>query len=149
MGQLIVRDDTILGSELIGQRYTSSAYFQSRPSASGYSALPSAASNLGPTSEVLRSDINKRQAVEGANAPSDLLTTSGSGLDPDISPEAARFQIERIVQARALGQSQREELQAMVVSSVQHPLLGFIGKSRTNVLELNLALDAAFGRPPR
>ena len=98
---------------------------------------------------MLRSDINKRQAVEGANAPSDLLTTSGSGLDPDISPEAARFQIERIVQARALGQSQREELQAMVVSSVQHPLLGFIGKSRTNVLELNLALDAAFGRPPR
>jgi K+-transporting ATPase ATPase C chain len=143
----LVRDEagTVIGSTVIGQAFTSHRYFQTRPSAAGdgYDGLASSGSNLGPTAQALvdrvQPDIDKRRAegVTGA-LPADLVTASGSGLDPDLSPEAAFAQVARIARVRGLPES---KVRLLVSSAVDGPLLGFLGENRVNVLALNQALD--------
>ena len=152
-GSLISDGGTVVGSELIGQAMTDPAYFWPRPSATDYGAVPSGASNAGPTSASLAETIAERadqlrQAnglPDDAEVPADLLMASGSGLDPHISPEAARFQIERVAAARGFDATQREALAALVERSVEPSQFGFLGDARVNVLALNRALDALSG----
>ncbi|GJE17900.1 K(+)-transporting ATPase subunit C [Methylobacterium marchantiae] len=156
-GSIVLRDGKPIGSALIGQSFTSARYFQGRPSATSaadpadaaktvpapYNAGNSAGSNLGPTSADLatrvKADLDARQ-VENPElpVPVDLVTASGSGLDPDISPEAALFQVSRVATARALPEAR---LRALVESKIEGRLLGVLGEPRVNVLALNLALD--------
>lgn len=147
-GSLIYHEDKIIGSQLIGQEFSSLKYFWPRPSATSYNTLPSNASNLGPTSEKLKSfvDIRKKYLMDIYNIkdasliPSDLIFTSGSGLDPHISLEAANFQIDRIVKVRGFSQDQKRELITLINRSAKnHPK--FLGPLTINVLELNLELD--------
>jgi K+-transporting ATPase ATPase C chain len=147
-GQLIEKNGEIEGSRIIGQPFSSDRYFHSRPSAAGNGYDPVApsggASNLGPTNrqlmERVKSDIEKLHAENpGAAIPVDLITTSGSGLDPDISPAAAQFQIPRVARARGLSAA---ELRSIVAKHTQERQFGFLGEPRVNVLELNLELDA-------
>ncbi len=144
----------IIGSELIAQAFTSSAYFQPRPSAAGdkgYDAANSSGSNLGPTSAKLKerlvTDV-KRLHEANPNAskdiPSDLVTASGSGLDPHISPEAALWQVPRIASARQIA---AERVKDVVETHMEGRDLGIFGEPRVNVLMINLALDRQFGRP--
>jgi K+-transporting ATPase ATPase C chain len=145
-GSLILSSETVIGSELIGQRFSDPKYFWPRPSAVDYQALPSSGSNLGPTSQVLSAQVRQREnelrAQNGLSPetplPADLLFASGSGLDPHISPAAARLQIERISGERGL---EPEQLAALVEAQIEPPQLGFLGEPRVNVLLLNLALD--------
>jgi K+-transporting ATPase ATPase C chain len=147
-GQLIEKNGQIVGSRIIGQPFSSDRYFHSRPSAAGNGYDPIApsggASNLGPTNrqlmERVKSDIEKLHAENpGAAIPVDLITTSGSGLDPDISPAAAEFQIPRVAHARGLSAA---ELRSIVAKHTRGRQFGFLGEPRVNVLELNLELDA-------
>ncbi len=147
-GQLIEKNGQIVGSRIIGQPFSSDRYFHSRPSAAGNGYDPVAPSggapNLGPTNRQLmdrvKSDVEKLHAENpGAAVPVDLITTSGSGLDPDISPAAAEFQVPRVAHARGLSVA---ELRSIVAKHTQGRQFGFLGEPRVNVLELNLELDA-------
>jgi K+-transporting ATPase ATPase C chain len=149
-GQLLERNGKLVGSRIIGQAFTGPGYFHSRPSAAGtgngYDPTASAGSNLGPTSKTLsdrvNGDVQKLHAENpGSPVPIDLITTSGSGLDPDISPAAAEFQISRVAHERHTSDANIRPLVAKFTSGRQ---LGFLGESRVNVLELNLELDAQY-----
>lgn len=148
-GSPIVRDGVVVGSSLIGQQFTRPEYFSGRPSAAGngYDARSSSGSNLGPSSQALVDRIKaeaERYGVPASDIPPDLLTASGSGLDPHVSPAAARFQLARVAKARGLPE---DAVSGLIDAHVERPSLGVIGEERVNVLELNLALDA-LGRPP-
>jgi K+-transporting ATPase ATPase C chain len=150
-GQLVERNGVVVGSRLIGQPFSSPGYFHSRPSAAGaagYDASASSGSNLGPTNAQLitrvSGDVAKLQAENpGAAIPVDLVTTSGSGLDPDISPAAAQFQIRRVALERKVSEP---EIARIVSENSENRQWGFLGEARVNVLELNLALDARYGK---
>ena len=157
-GSLIVRDGKVVGSALIGQEFKSDSYFHGRPSATSapdpndstktvpapYNAANSGGSNLGPTSKALndrvKEDVEKLRAENpSAPVPIDLVTTSGSGLDPDISPEGALFQVARVAKARNLPE---DRVRQLVAEHTEGRLGGLLGEPRVNVLALNLALDA-------
>jgi potassium-transporting ATPase KdpC subunit len=149
-GSLIVKDGKPIGSALIGQSFTDPKYFWGRPSATSpnaYNAGASSGSNLGPTHPALTAAVKQRiaalRAVDPGNnapVPVDLVTASGSGLDPEISPAAAQYQLARVARARGLSASQ---VQALVNECTSGRQLGMLGEPRVNVLQLNLALDAA------
>jgi K+-transporting ATPase ATPase C chain len=155
-GSLETRNGTVIGSALIGQNFTSERYFHGRPSATTdtdpndpsktvpapYNAANSAGSNLGPTNQDLidriRTDAERLRGQGTGPVPADLVTTSASGLDPDITPAAALFQVQRVARARSLSE---EQVRRLVLDQVQGRLLGIIGEPHVNVLRLNLALD--------
>ena len=148
-GELIRQPDgTIVGSSLLGQPFTSPGYFHSRPSAAGpagYDPTASGGSNLGPTNKALIDRVSSSaQSLSAENAdapiPVDLATTSGSGLDPHISPASAEFQVPRVARERGM---KEDELRALVAKYTEQRQLGFLGEPRVNVLELNLELSAA------
>jgi potassium-transporting ATPase KdpC subunit len=146
-GQLIVENGKVVGSRIIGQAFTGPAYFHSRPSGAGngYDAANSSASNLGPTNKNLIDRVKASVASESGGSagpvPVDLVTMSGSGLDPHISPAAAEFQIERVARERGV---REEDLRRLVLAHTEGRQLGFLGEARVNVLELNLELDERF-----
>ncbi len=154
-GDLVMRNSTVIGARAIAQKFTSPKYFWGRPSSIDYNPLPSGGSNLGPTSAALKKTVNERAATVrqahglggSADIPNDLIFASGSGLDPDIHPDTALFQIDRVVKARGLRPEQANMMSQWIHDHTQKPDLGFIGEPRVNVLELNLALDEIAGRP--
>lgn len=143
-GRLLKRDGVVVGSDLLAQKFSSPAYFHARPSAADYATIPSGASNLSQTSIALKTAVSERQASLEPNAPADLLTASGSGLDPHISSEAARFQLHRVADARALSAEEAMHLEELVLQFTEKPQFLFLGKERLNVLRLNLRLDQDF-----
>jgi potassium-transporting ATPase KdpC subunit len=147
-GSLLTHGATVIGSALIGQEFSGAGYLHPRPSASGWNAAATGASNLGPTAAALVTTIADRRAIweaeNGAVAPIDAVTASGSGLDPDISPENALAQSDRIAVARG---ADAAAVRALIENAVQGRTLWLYGEPRVNVLETNLALDLAFPLP--
>jgi K+-transporting ATPase ATPase C chain len=149
-GSLLIKDGKIAGSELIGQKFDSSIYFWSRPSAIDYNPVPSGASNLGPTSDILNKKVVERRILFATKnlitnktvIPKEMIFASGSGLDPHISPEAALLQVNRITKARNLDDLHKNQLIALVNSLIEHPQFALLGESRINVLQLNLITDS-------
>jgi K+-transporting ATPase ATPase C chain len=146
-GSLVEKNGQVVGSKLIGQSFSSDKYFHARPSAAGngYDASTSSASNLAPTNQALvdrvKSDVGKlQQENPGVAIPVDLVTASGSGLDPEISPAAAEFQIPRVAKARGMSV---DSLRTLVARHSQTRTWGIFGEPRVNVLELNLELDSS------
>lgn len=148
-GSLVERGGTVVGSALIAQSFTGAAYLHPRPSASGWNAAGTGASNLGPTSAVLVAAVAERraawEAANGVPAPIDAVTASGSGLDPDVSPATALAQVDRIAAARG---AEPAAVRAVVERAVEPPLFGLYGERRVNVLAVNLALDVSMPIPP-
>jgi K+-transporting ATPase ATPase C chain len=148
-GSIVTIDGKVRGSELLGQEFKNDRYFWSRPSACGYATLPSGASNWGPTSDTLRKVIEKRrESFILANrlpvntvVPVEMVTASGSGLDPHISPESARLQIDRVASARHFSQNKLSQLHKLVAVHTEQPQFGCLGEKRVNVLALNRDLD--------
>jgi K+-transporting ATPase ATPase C chain len=151
-GSLIVKNGQVVGSRLLGQSFSADKYFHPRPSnaGSGYDPLASGGSNLGPTNQALvtrvEQDVARWQKENpGVPIPSDLVTSSGSGLDPDISPASAAFQVARVANARGVSQNQ---IRTILAKHTQGRQWGIFGEARVNVLELNLDLDEGFPTRP-
>lgn len=148
-GSLIVKDNLIIGSDLIGQEFDSIAYFTSRPSAILYNPLPSGGSNFGLTNSRLKKFVEERREQfinlnnidSSALIPSEMLFASASGIDPHISPEAAYLQVNRISEVRKFNDSQKLQLITLVKAMTENPQFSFLGEVRINVLKLNLELD--------
>jgi K+-transporting ATPase ATPase C chain len=148
-GSMLEKNNEVVGSELIAQKFQSDKYFWCRPSAIDYNPLPSGASNLGPTSKALKDSVEERrkhfieQNLLQPNiiVPTEMLFASGSGIDPHISPEAAFLQVNRIAEARGFDEQKKALLKTLVQNHIEAPQFGFFGEPRVNVLKLNLALD--------
>ena len=150
-GTLIERDGRVVGSTLVAQPFADARYFQPRPSAAGYDPMVVAGSNQARSNPALRQSMAERRSIvaqrEGlpeSAVPGDLLTASGSGIDPDLSPAAAAVQVARVAKARGMSV---DAVQALLRANTTPPQFGLLGEPRVNVLELNLALDAAATRP--
>ena len=146
-GSLVRRNGQVVGSALLAQKFESPRYFWPRPSSCGFGAMPSGASNLGPTSSTLQSNVAARAAAfraahklpDDASVPADMVFASGSGLDPHISPQAARLQTGRVAAARGVDEN---SIKALVESAIEPPQLNFLGEPRVNILLLNLRLES-------
>jgi K+-transporting ATPase ATPase C chain len=151
-GSLIRRDDgTVVGSRLIAQKFTRAEYFQPRPSGVDYNAASTGGTNYGPSNpdhlkavQERLDAVVKQEGVAAARVPSEMVTASGGGMDPDIPPNAAELQVARVASSRKVDPGRVREL---VAAHTELPTFGFLGRARVNVLELNLALDGAFGAP--
>lgn len=145
-GEAVLHNGKVVGYALEGQNFSSDKYFMSRPSAAGYNAAGSSGSNKGPTNPDYLKDVQSRidsflvhnKTVQKEQIPAELVTASGSGLDPDLSPAGAYIQVARIAARRNIPV---DEVRALVSQSIQHPLFGLFGTERVNVLQLNLSLD--------
>ena len=149
-GSIVTVEGRARGSELVAQPFADARYFQPRPSAAGYDPMAAAGSNLARSNPDLRKrigeltrEVSRREGIAPSRVPADLVTQSGSGLDPHLSPAAVQVQIARVAKARGLGDA---EVAVLVARHVEAPTWGVLGEPRVNVLELNLALDAAQGR---
>ena len=148
-GSMVMKDGNIAGSELIGQKFDSSIYFWSRPSAIDYNPVPSGASNFGPTSDKLKKQVSDRRASFAAKnsitditaIPKEMIFASGSGLDPHISPGAALCQLERVATARNFNGAQKQKVQQLITDMTEGPQYFLFGEPRINVFTLNLAVD--------
>jgi K+-transporting ATPase ATPase C chain len=148
-GSLILKDGNVIGSELIGQKFDSSVYFWSRPSVIGYKPVPSGASNYAPTSNTLKRLVELRRdffakmnsVTDLSSIPKEMVFASASGLDPNISPEAAFMQVDRISEARHFNVNQKEKLFETVKGMTESPQFYCLGQERVNILKLNMRLD--------